>query len=27
MRDSLQRSIATSVSTLLVVVCMFIFGT
>ena len=26
-RDSLQRSIATSVSTLLVVVCMFIFGT
>ncbi|MBQ2600115.1 hypothetical protein II582_01825 [bacterium] len=27
MRDSLQRSIATSISTLLVVICMFIFGT
>ena len=26
-RDSLQRSIATSISTLLVVICMFIFGT
>jgi preprotein translocase SecF subunit len=26
-RDSLQRSIATSISTILVVICMFIFGT